>query len=115
MKRYTSIKRKRDKPRRGEPTQEEIDAARLAVYERAEGLCELHLGPKCIKGVLSFTGDTPWDHGHFVHIKSKGAGGRYTPENGYWGCYECHLGYHHTSGIPLPSHPRTNNTSSEVR
>ena len=98
IKRYTPVRKKRSEPRRGEPTPEEKKAVRLAVYERAGGRCELNLGPKCIKGVLPFEGDTPWDHGHFVHIKSKGAGGKFTVENGRWGCYQCHLGYLHTEG-----------------
>ena len=101
MIRRTPIRKTRG-TRKGQPTMAEINAAKLAVYERSGGLCELNLGPKCIKGVLPFKGFTPWDHGHFVHIISKGAGGKYTAENGLWGCHECHLGYHHTKGIPLP-------------
>ena len=102
LQRKTPIKKRRSNPRRGEETQEEKQAARLEVYLRSGGKCELNLGPKCIKGVLPFEGVTPWDHGHFVHIKSKGAGGRFNAANGYWGCHECHLGYHHNKGIPLP-------------
>ena len=98
LKRSTTPIRKRTKPRRGQPTPEEKAAVRLAVYERAGGRCELNLGPKCIEGILAFEGDTPWDHGHFVHIKSKGAGGAFTVENGKWGCFQCHLGYMHTEG-----------------
>src|SRR5208282_940975 len=52
LRRYTPIKKKRSKPRRGEPTAEEKARVRLAVFERAEGKCELNLGPKCIKGAL---------------------------------------------------------------
>ena len=73
------IPKKRTKPRRGQPTTEEKAAVRLAVYERAGGRCELNLGPKCIEGILAFEGDTPWDHGHFVHIKAKGDCFRYRP------------------------------------
>jgi hypothetical protein len=98
LKRSTTPIRKRAKPRRGEPTTEEKAAVRLAVYERAGGRCELNLGPKCIKGILAFEGSTPWDHGHFVHIKSKGAGGAFTVENGRFGCFQCHLGYAHNEG-----------------
>ena len=101
LRRYTPIKKKRSKPRRGEPTAEEKARVRLAVFERAEGKCELNLGPKCIKGALPFTGITPWDHGHFVHVKSKGAGGAFTEENGKWGCFQCHLGYMHFEGRRL--------------
>jgi len=101
LKRYTPVRKKRPTLRHGEPTKEEKAAVRLEVYERAGGRCELNLGPKCIKGVLPFTGSTPWDHGHFVHIRSKSAGGKFTVENGKWGCYECHLGYAHTTGIKI--------------
>lgn len=97
--RRTPLRKKRPgPPRRGQPTKAEKASIRLAVYERAAGLCELNLGPKCIKGVLPFEGSSPLDHGHLVHVKSRGAGGKWTMENSRWGCVECHSGYHHTEG-----------------
>lgn len=104
--RYTPLKRspikkKRSKPRRGEPTREEKDAIRLAVYERAKGHCELHNLPNCVSGVLPFTGITPWDHGHLVHLKSLGAGGKWSMENCRLGCHICHLvGIHNPKSVP---------------
>lgn len=98
LKRYTPVRKKRLGVRKGQPSNAEKSDVRLAVYQRAGGRCELNLGPKCIKGVLPFEGITPWDHGHFVHVKSKGAGGKFTVENGRWGCWQCHLGYAHTEG-----------------
>lgn len=64
---------------------------RLAVYERAGGLCELKLRNDCVRGVLAFKGETPWDHGHLVHKKSEGSGGKTDMENCCWGCWKCHL------------------------
>lgn len=115
MKPRKLIPKKRRKPRRVEQTPEEIDAARLAVYKRSGGRCELNLGPKCIKGVLPFKGNTPWDHGHFVHIKAKSTGGKYSEENGYWGCCVCHLGYHHTQGIPLPTKSKQGEVNDDTK
>lgn len=64
---------------------------RLAVYERAGGLCELNLRDDCVKGILPFRGSTPFDHGHLVHKKSEGSGGKTDEENCCWGCWRCHL------------------------
>jgi hypothetical protein len=103
LKRYTPVRKKRPGTRRGQPTPEEKAAIRLAVYERSGGRCELNLGPKCIKGILPFTGDSPLFHGHLVHVRSRGAGGKWTMENCLWGCVECHIGYSHTEGKPIPA------------
>jgi hypothetical protein len=95
------IRSRRTKPRRGKDTPATKTAVRLAVYERAEGRCELNLVADCIQGVLPFTGVTPWDHGHAVHLKSTGAGGRWTMENIKWGCHPCHLvGMHNPKSVP---------------
>lgn len=97
IKRSTKPIRKRTKPRRGQSTPEEVSAIRLAVYERAGGLCELNLMPDCIKGVLPFSGDSPWDHGHLVHVHAKRRFGT-TVEGCRWGCWKCHLVGAHTLG-----------------
>jgi hypothetical protein len=99
LKRYKPVPKRRVKPRRGQPTKNDKDTLRLAVYERAQGLCELHLLPDCITGVLPFEGDTPWDHGHLVHLKSRGAGGQWTMQNCRWGCHVCHLVGIHQKGL----------------
>lgn len=64
---------------------------RMAVYTRSDGRCELKLRNDCIPGRLPFNGHTPWDHGHLVHLKSEGAGGKTDEENCRWGCWKCHL------------------------
>jgi hypothetical protein len=95
------IRKVRSKPRRGQPTKAEKASVRLAVYERAEGRCELHLLPNCIRGVLPYGGGTVWDHGHLVHLKSRGAGGSWSLDNCKWGCYICHLvGLHNPKSVP---------------
>lgn len=85
--------RPRTKPRRGKCTKAHRDAIRLAVYERSRGLCELNIREDCIPGVLPFksNGNVPYDHGHLVHKKSEGSGGKTDMENCCWGCWKCHL------------------------
>lgn len=102
IKRYTSIRKKRSKPRRGEPTAEEKEALRREVYERCGGRCELDLLPACIKGVLPWEGDTPWDHWHLVHIKSKRVHGWHI-SNLMGGCPVCHLEGVHRLGMKIRS------------
>lgn len=92
------IKRRRSKPRRGEPTQLEKEQLRQQVYRRAGGRCELRNKAECVQGVLPYSGITPWDHGHLVHMKSIGAGGKWTEENCKWGCHVCHLIGLHVEG-----------------
>ena len=100
IKRYTAIKRKRSKPRRGEPTNEEKEALRREVYTRSGGHCELNLLPNCVLGVLPWDGATPWDHGHLVHVKSKRVHGWHI-SNLRWGCAVCHLEGMHRLGLKL--------------
>lgn len=84
------IKRRR-KPRRGKASPALRKAIRRAVYERGHGECELKLRDDCMAGKLAFDGTTPWDHGHLVHRKSEGSGGKTDLENCCWGCWKCHL------------------------
>jgi hypothetical protein len=99
LKRSTKpIRKKRPGTRKGQPTPEEIKVVRLAVYERSRGRCELNLGPKCIKGVLPLDGETPWDHWHLVHIRSKSLGG-WGLDNLKGGCWKCHLIGMHEKGL----------------
>ncbi len=95
---FSSIRRKvRSKLRRGQPTKQEKAALRLAVYNRAEGRCELRLGLKCLVGPMPFKGGV-FERGHLVHLRSKGAGGAWSMENCRWGCHQCHLGEMHQKG-----------------
>ncbi len=101
--RKTPIRKRRPgPPRRGQPTAAEKSAIRLKVYERAGGQCELRLLPDCIRGVLPWDGPDPWSHGHLVHVRSRGAGGKWTLENCRWGCWRCHLVGMHEKGISAP-------------
>lgn len=92
------IRKKRKTLRRGELTRAEKDFMRLMVYERAGGKCELSILPNCIKGVLPYSGDTPWDHAHLVHLKSLGSGGKWSMDNCRIGCHVCHLVGLHSQG-----------------
>lgn len=98
IQRYTSIRKKRRKPRRGEPTPAEKEALRREIFARAGGQCELKLLPGCISGVLAWEGDSPWNHGHLVHIKSKRVHG-WALSNLKWGCHICHLEGMHRLGL----------------
>lgn len=100
MLRRTPIRKKRSKPRRGEPTREEKEALRRQVYDRSGGHCELNLMPNCFVGVLPWDGETPWDHGHLVHIKARRVHG-WDLSNLRWGCPCCHLDGMHRLGLKL--------------
>jgi 5-methylcytosine-specific restriction endonuclease McrA len=87
--------------RRGQPSKKEKHALKVAVYERAGGLCELKLHKECSGArVLPFEGDV-FERAHMVHLKSKGSGGAWTMENLRNGCPACHLGSMHTEGKKL--------------
>ncbi len=101
IKRYTPPRKRRATPRRGEPTAQEKTALRRRRYEHAGGRCELHLLPGCIPGVLAWDGPDPWSHGHLAHVKSRGAGGKWTFENLRWACHVCHLIGVHTKGMKI--------------
>ena len=89
------IPKRRAKPRRGEPTKEEKEAVRRAVYNRDGQACV-----DCGNHVY-------WESGYFgsmhlMHIKSRGAGGDWSMENLLTGCPECHAKRHNCGGHPLP-------------
>jgi len=101
LKRKALIKKRRTKPRRGEPTKAEKEAERDRIYDRCRGTCELNLMPNCWKGVIPKTGETPWDHWHLVHLHSKRRFG-WTEAQGntlLGGCPECHLVGMHQKGL----------------
>jgi hypothetical protein len=90
--------------RRGQPTKSEKEAIRLAVYERAEGKCELRLHRECSReAVLPYEGDVLF-RAHLVHIKSRGSGGKWTMVNCLLGCASCHSGSVHTEGARIVIH-----------
>lgn len=90
--------RPRTKPRRGTPSKAEKAALWDAVYERAEGSCELRLHKDCTRDrILPRTGDLLFK-AHLVHLKSRGSGGKWTMENCRIGCAPCHSGSMHTEG-----------------
>ena len=98
LRRYAPPRKKRPGVRRGQPTNEEKSALRLAVYQRAGGKCELRLHKQCSgERVLPYEGEVLF-RAHLVHLHSRGAGGKWTMENCKIGCAACHNGSMHTGG-----------------
>ena len=99
--------------RRGELTPDEKEAERLRVYNRAGGMCELRgedgqpLDPGHWEGVLPLTGDSPWSHGHLVHLHAKRPAFWSEAQGNtlLWGCPACHLIGMHQHGLK-PMVPR---------
>jgi hypothetical protein len=93
----TAIRKRRPTLRRGELTKLEKEAIRRQVYADCGGQCELNLAPECIKGMLPYEGETPWDHWHLVHRRNKRMHG-WKRENLCGGCPFCHLVVLHSYG-----------------
>ena len=106
IKRGGPPRKKRPGTRRGQPTPEDVTAVREAVYARSGGRCELNRSAFCIKGVLPFEGDSTYSHGHLVHLRGKGAGGKTDEANCFWGCWHCHLvSLHNPKSVPPKVRP----------
>jgi 5-methylcytosine-specific restriction endonuclease McrA len=98
LKRSAPPRKKRLGVRRGQPTKDEKSALRLAVYERDQGRCQLRLHKDCSRDrVLPYDGEVLF-RAHLVHIRGRGAGGKWTMENCKIGCAACHSGSVHTEG-----------------
>jgi 5-methylcytosine-specific restriction endonuclease McrA len=98
IKRSAPPRKRRSRPRRGQPTRQEKASLRLAVYERAGGRCELRMHKDCSGDqILPYDGEVLF-RAHLVHLKSRGAGGKWTMENCRLGCAPCHTGSMHTEG-----------------
>jgi hypothetical protein len=85
------IRRRRKSP----AERRHITEARVALYERSEGLCELRLSPKCWARIT-------WETMHTCHIISQARCGDWALENLKAGCPECHIGWQHNGGKPCP-------------
>lgn len=92
------IRKRRPGLRRGEPTPQEKEQLRQFVYDRAGGRCELHLLADCIQGILPWAGGV-FERAHLAHMKSRGAGGKWTETNCKLSCWRCHLVGMHTKGL----------------
>jgi hypothetical protein len=90
IQRYTRIRKSTPRSRAKTKVREKV---RLAVFERSKGMCELKKRKDCLGGPLPYESHngTPYDHGHLVHLKSEGSGGKTDMENCRWGCWMCHL------------------------
>lgn len=95
--------RPRKTPRRGEPSREEKTATRIAVRDRAHGICEAQTSPECSGGrILPLEGDL-WHRGHLAHGRGKARFGFRESEQNWltWQCAACHLISEHTQGIKM--------------
>jgi len=83
--------------RRTKPVAErrQITEARIRLYERSQGLCEMRISPKC-------WGQITWRTMHTCHVVSRGRGGQWDLENLEAACPECHIGWEHNGGKPCP-------------
>ena len=107
------VRRKRTKPRRGQPTKSEKAAERDRVYARCEGTCELRaekgrpLHERHIDGWLPKNSTSVLYQWHLVHVHAKRRFG-WTEAQGntlLGGCYWCHIvGMHQQGKKPAEVH-----------
>jgi 5-methylcytosine-specific restriction endonuclease McrA len=76
-----------------------ITEARIQLYERSGGMCELRLSPKCLVQVI-------FETMHMCHVVSRARGGTWDLDNLKAGCPECHIGWLHNGGKPCPPKER---------
>ncbi len=89
--------------RRGEPSKAEKAAIRIAVRNRANGICEAQAHPECSgRRILPLDGDL-WRRGHLAHGRGKARfGWRESAEQFLtWQCAKCHLISEHQRGIKM--------------
>lgn len=99
LRRFTRLRQRRSKPRRGQLTPREKTEVRRRVYHRARGRCELKFEGICLGDIdLPFDGGL-YERGHLAHIKSRGASGAFTEANTRWACWRCHLIGMHQKGL----------------
>lgn len=96
LKRYTPVRKRRAKPRRGQPTTQEKGAIRERVYAACGGLCQLRIDKKRCSGdrVLPLDGDL-FERWHLVHRHAKRRFGFDQGDALRGGCYWCHEWVHH--------------------
>ena len=98
IKRSAPPRKRRSKPRRGQPTKQEKAAIRLEVYTECSGRCQLRLHKQCSgERILPFDGEV-FTRAHLVHKKARGTGGTWQKDNLTLSCPACHLGSVHTEG-----------------
>jgi 5-methylcytosine-specific restriction endonuclease McrA len=113
LQRKTPLRAKRRTLRRGQLNPREKLALRSFVYERDKGLCQLRLHKDCTKDrKLPFNGSL-FVRAHLVHIKSRGAGGSWEPDNLLIGCPSCHLISVHSQGKRIPARSAKKGTGDD--
>jgi hypothetical protein len=102
----TQINPVRSTLRRGEPTKTDKEAARIACYNRVEGMCELKISSKCMK-YAPLNHPSPFVRGQLCHKLAKRRFGwmesEQTGQRHIWGCNECHQASHNANGKPCPA------------
>jgi len=92
LKRPTPVRKRRLKLRRGEPTPEEKENARIICYSRAKGMCQMPFSHTC-PGYVPLNGDE-WHRGQLAHLKAKRRFGWHedesTGQRHLWSCPESH-------------------------
>lgn len=83
--------------RRGEPSTEEKQEARIRCHERARGVCELQCSPRCYGGASIDRG-----HLHHEHAKRRFGWMESDRQRHVWCCPECHS-WEHSGGKIIPS------------
>ena len=92
LKRSTPVRKRRPTLRRGEPTPEEKENARIICYSRAKGMCQMPFSHTC-PGYVPLNGDE-WHRGQLAHLKAKRRFGWHedesTGQRHLWSCPESH-------------------------
>ena len=102
--RRSPIRKKRLKPRRGEPSKDEKGRLHEHIYQVSGGRCELKFQgqklPGCNQRVLPPDGDPLWKW-HLVHVRAKRRFGWPIegPKRMQGGCYHCHIENMHQKGM----------------
>lgn len=95
IERMAPIKKYRKELRRGEPTSDEKEAARVIAFSRAKGMCQLKR-PGCLGYAPLNDIDDMGHQGQLVHRFGKRRfGWRESDTNEHlWGCFSCHEHVH---------------------
>lgn len=107
LQRRTPMKCFRAQLRRGEPTVDEKEAARVIAFSRAKGMCQLKR-PGCLGYAPLNDIDDCGHQGQLAHERGKRRFGWMESEDQQhlWSCWWCHQLSHNCNGKPLPPKER---------
>jgi len=99
------VKSRAKTPKRGKPTPEEKQAARIHCRNRARGRCEWRVSPACTGNAILPLDGPLGVRGELCHAKGKRRWGWMENEavgqRHIWGCAACHR-WIHNGGKPVP-------------